>query len=114
MKYIIVFFFLLEASCCLADKGYASSKTGMETADLADFKPNLIIEPPMALSQDLPITISTANRRAFITNDKLAHEAAAYNMQVLQAKTIPWQFFSALITLSVLIIILKSPVIPSS
>jgi len=77
------------------------------TVSPTKFNPALIVAPPMSLSSDLPIAISTSNRRAYITNVHLASEAVAYNFNALHNKAIPWQIFPTLITLLVLIMIIK-------
>ncbi|MBA3816141.1 MAG: hypothetical protein H0X29_06410 [Parachlamydiaceae bacterium] len=77
--------------------------------DTSDFTPALIIAPPMPLSEELPITISTSNRRAFLANEHLINQATVDNINTLQSKAIPWQIFAAFITLLVLFMIIKFP-----
>lgn len=89
--------------------GIVSVEVNMPPSEL---NPALIMAPPMPLSSDLPIAISTLNRRAFITNADLANEAAAYNTNALHSKAIPWQIFPVVITLLVLILIIKLPLRP--
>lgn len=78
----------------------------------SEFNPALIMAPPMPLSSELPIAISTLNRRAFLANADLGKEASAYNTNTLRNKAIPWQIVPILITLLVLALIIKLPLKP--
>lgn len=64
------------------------------------------IEPPMELSQELPITLSQSNRLAFISNPKLLNDEAAHNASIFISKTFPFlPLFSAFIVgLTILLI----------
>lgn len=79
------------------------------TSSDANFDPALIIAPPMPLTTELPITISTSNQRKYIKNASKDSEAAAKNVITLKERKIPWELFAALFTWLVIIMILKFP-----
>jgi hypothetical protein len=69
-----------------------------------------LIEPPMALSKELPITLSQANRKAYLSNPQLMDAEAKNNAAFMKNKSFPWlPLISALAVLIVIILIRLLP-----
>jgi hypothetical protein len=63
-----------------------------------NFQSAFLITPPMPLSQDLPVTISAANRLQFIENEQEISKASAQTLDIIHSKKLPWQIVPALWT----------------
>lgn len=70
-----------------------------------------LIEPPMALSKELPITLSQANRKEFLSNPKLLDAEAQYNAAFMKSKSFPWLLLIS--ALAVLMVIMLIRLLPS-
>lgn len=74
-----------------------------------DFRAAFLIAPPMTLSQDLPVTISDANRRRFIENPEAISKAAAQSLILIHGKKLPWQIIPAIFVVLTILLVIKGP-----
>lgn len=71
-----------------------------------------LIEPPMPMSQDLPVAISQANKREYLKNPSLWDQEAIKNGAFLKNKSFPWTPVVA--TLIVILVIFLVRILPSN
>lgn len=66
-----------------------------------------MIEPPMQLSEELPITLSQDNRQAFVANSELLEEEAERNVAFMKSKALPWLPLLAALVVSLAILFIR-------
>ncbi len=80
------------------------------TAPPIDFNSQDLIEPLLPLSKELPVNMTMANRHKYTRNPALKAHEAAQALVTIQRKTLPWEMILALITVSVVyVLITKYP-----
>lgn len=76
------------------------------------FNPQSVIEPPMPLSQELPISLSQENRRRYLKNPLLVDAEIEKNKSFLKHKSFPW--LSVIAGVAVLLVIALARLLPSN
>lgn len=74
-----------------------------------DFNPMSLMAPPISLSPNLPINISFNNRRKWIENATVSHEAER-NTNFIKSKTIPWHIILAILAILLFYLIMQAPI----
>ena len=77
-----------------------------------EFQKRSVLEPPMPLSQDLPVSISQENRRQYLQNPVLETQETERAQAYLESKAVPWFILITSMVVSVGVILIRS--LPSS
>ena len=73
-----------------------------------EFQKRSVLEPPMPLTQDLPVSISQENRRQYLQNPVLETKEAERAQAYLESKAVPWFILITSMVISVGVILIRS------
>jgi hypothetical protein len=66
-----------------------------------------LIEPPLPLSQELPITLSQTNRQTFISNPEVLDQEAKHNAAFVKSKSFPWLYLISALGVGMAILFIR-------
>lgn len=113
MKYIFILFIFFAAPEIFTETANIETTLSSNTTviDEKDIDLQSLIEPPMVLSPELPITLSQANRIAYLTNPELLDAEAENNAAFMKSKSFPW--LPLISALAVVLVIMFIRLLPS-
>lgn len=81
---------LIGVFCVLIYTYIQSNEESVASVPQPNFRIKNMIEPPMSLSQDLPVTISQNNRQRYLDNLWLKEQEERENEAYIKNREFPW------------------------
>lgn len=85
-----------------------AAEDSIESLPQPDFELQSMIEPPMPLSEELPIVISIDNKNKYVDNPALRQRILQQNHAILKNREFPWIPILAAITVLVVIALIRN------
>lgn len=99
---------LLFFSLCAQEATKEVKKEINSSSDVSEFSPELVIAPLLPLTQDLLITINSANRSKYVQNLALNEQKSKHIVEALKSKAFPWQSLFAGLAVLIAIMLVKA------